>query len=108
MTKPAPIVVCIGKDCRKAAGFDELLASVRGLDHVDQASCQDLCHGPIVGLRIDGDLRWYDRIRTHKQRAALLRAVTSGRVPGDLRRLEIRKRRNELRHRGKTRRLRAV
>jgi hypothetical protein len=108
MSKPTCLLVCVGKDCRRSEGFDELLVAVRGLEHVEQAPCQDLCHGPIVAVRIDGELRWFDRIRKHKQRTAVLRAVASGRIGDDLRRLEIRKRRNELRHGGKTRRLRAA
>jgi hypothetical protein len=108
MGKPGCLVICVGKDCRRSSGFDELCADARRLDGVEQVPCQDLCHGPIVGLRIDGELRWYHRIRKHKHRAALVRAAADGRFVGALHDLEVRKRRNLLRHASKVRRLRAA
>jgi hypothetical protein len=101
-------VICVGKDCRTATGFDELRAAAGRLEGVEQVPCQDLCHGPIVGLRIDGELRWYHRIRKHKHRTALVRAVSDGHFIGALRDFEVRKRRNLIRHAAKVRRLRAA
>lgn len=97
MSAPACIVVCVGKDCRDSKGFDPLRRIASTVSGSMKAGCQGLCHGPIVGLRIDGDLRWVSHVRTAKMRNALLKAVARGSLPKRLLAHEVSKRRGVLR-----------
>lgn len=108
MSTPDAVIVCVGKDCRRAPGFDALLAAAARVPGSCQVPCQDLCHGPIVGVRIDGDVRWFHRIRKRGHREAVLRSVARGRFVRSLADREVRKRRQVVRHPGKVRAIRTA
>jgi hypothetical protein len=97
MSAPTCIVVCAGKDCRNAKGFAKLRRTAAGVPGSMEAPCQGLCHGPIVGLRVGGDIRWVSRVRSAKMRAALVKAAARGQLGKRLRAREVRARRGVLR-----------
>lgn len=110
MPHPPPaagLLVCTGKDCRHDTGFGAIMAMARSVDGASEVPCQGLCNGPVVGYRIDGELRWFTKVRSPKGRAAVAKMLHSGRVPGRLRKRESRKRRGELRSSRRVRRLNA-
>jgi hypothetical protein len=98
---PACLVVCAGKDCRNAKGFDMLCDTASACPGSLRAACQGLCHGPIVGVQTRHGIRWFSRVRTRKMRAALVTAATTGKISKRLRANEVRKRRNVVRHPGR-------
>jgi hypothetical protein len=98
---PACLVVCAGKDCRNAKGFDKLCDTAGSCTGSQQAACQGLCHGPIVGVQTRHGIRWFSRVRTRKMRAALVVAARTGEIGKRLRTNEVRKRRNVIRHPGR-------
>jgi hypothetical protein len=108
MSEPRCLLVCVGKDCRSSAGFGALVDAASQVRGSCEVPCQDLCHGPIVGVRIGDGLRWFHRIRGKRLRKALVRSVEQGRIDDELRELEVRGHRDELRHRKKVRPLRAA
>ncbi len=101
MAAPACLIVCAGKDCRGSKGFDALAEVASEERGSLQAPCQGLCHGPIVGVRIRGEVRWFDRIRNSKEREALVKAVRREHIGDRLGDHEVRSRRGELKHSGR-------
>ena len=100
------LLVCSGKDCRSAKGYGELLALAASLPGSQTVPCQSLCHGPIAGVSIAGDVRWYERVRTAKVRTRLARSVTTQTFVKSLKPNEIRKRRSVIRGAGRMRAIR--
>jgi (2Fe-2S) ferredoxin len=94
----ASVAVCVGKDCRAAKGFDKLVEAVAGTKHPKQVPCQENCKGPVVGLKVDGEIRWYERVRTKELRKAVLRAVERGELSAALRKVELKSKRGKVRH----------
>lgn len=103
MSKPVCLVVCTGKDCRADKGFAELVDAAADVKHAHQAPCQGLCHGPIAGVVVGGEMHWFARVRTKALRRALLDLVRTGHTPKALREHETRKHHGRLRHRGRLR-----
>lgn len=97
MSAPACIVVCVGKDCRSSKGFSKLRRAAAGVPGSMEVPCQGLCHGPVAGVRVGGDIRWVSRVRNGKMRAALVKAARRGRLSDRLHAHEVRKRRGVLR-----------
>lgn len=93
----AGVLVCTGKHCRKEKGFADLLATAAGTARAHEVPCQDVCKGPVGGCTIDGEVRWFAKLRKPKQQAALLRAFADGAVPDRLAKREQRKRRGQVR-----------
>jgi hypothetical protein len=93
MSEPFRLVVCTGSDCRKSKGFAKVLELATGIDGSTTVPCQDVCHGPVVGLERGGDIRWYARVRGDRRRVlvAVVRSESGRRV---LRSAEVRGRRN--------------
>ena len=100
MLKPAEpcLLVCTGKDCRDAKGYaavHELAAEVSGAVGVP---CQGICDGPVVGVRVRGELRWFGEVKGGKARRQLAQAV-AGEEPGKgLKAREARQHRGKLDH----------
>jgi (2Fe-2S) ferredoxin len=75
-----PVLVCTGKDCTKAGS--RLLCALLGDEaNVTRVGCQKVCEGPVVGIELDGELRWFERLDSDKARDALLEIVR-GEVDG--------------------------
>jgi hypothetical protein len=84
--------VCRG--CKgRAALVDQLCAHARsggpleGHLEIRFVRCQKICHGPVVGVPVDGRVEWFERMRKPKRVAALAKMVGRGkhRVPDRLR-----------------------
>lgn len=98
------LLVCTGKACRKAKGHQKLV--LLAVDHAGSLAvpCQGICDGPVVGIRTRRGVRWFRRVRG-KHRAALKRMFRTGKGRGALRTAEVKRRRDELRHPARARRL---
>lgn len=90
--------LCRSGDCRGAKGHDALReALVDAGVSVRAVNCQDICKGPVVGLKINRELRWYKRLRGRALRQALIKSVERGAPTTRLKAQEVRKRRGKLR-----------
>jgi (2Fe-2S) ferredoxin len=96
--EPDCLLVCAGKDCRGSSGFEALMDAAEHLPHAYATPCQGLCHGPIAGVRVDGRVHWYERVRTGKVRKQLIASVSEGRRRKALRVHEVRSRRDVVKH----------
>ena len=80
------VLLCAGKSCRKAKGFDELRGSLELLTTVKKVKCVDVCDGPVVGVRLPGETVWFERMRSEKVRGAVSALLANGaKVPKKLR-----------------------
>ena len=79
------VLLCSGKSCRKAKGYDELRASIGALAEVKTVKCIDVCEGPVVGVKLDGKTLWFERMRSDKVRAAVVTLLHQHRIPKKLR-----------------------
>lgn len=80
------VLLCAGKSCRKAKGFDQLRDSLEVLTKVKKVKCVDVCDGPVVGVRLRGETVWFERMRSEKVRNAVTALLAnSARVPKKLR-----------------------
>lgn len=92
-----PVHLCHGKPCRTGKGFRKMLALLDDLDaHRIPVRCQGICKGPVVGLTVEGELRWYRKLCGAKKRRALREALQTGRIRGKLKRCEVKKKRGKL------------
>lgn len=89
--------VCRGKDCRKHSGTRKIC------DMLDDAGvrwnavkCQKVCKAPVVGVKLDGRLTWYSKVRGREARQRLLKLIEGGK-PKKLKGLRVKKRTGKLR-----------
>ncbi|MGF1466939.1 MAG: (2Fe-2S) ferredoxin domain-containing protein [Sandaracinaceae bacterium] len=73
MSRRRTVYVCGGSSCRKALRKDgKLLALLEREDvSVESVRCQKVCESPVVGVAIDGNLEWFERVRSDKALHAL-------------------------------------
>jgi hypothetical protein len=93
----AKAYLCEGKDCRKRAKDTEALREIfeeAGL-RCERVRCQKICNAPVVGLKIDGTMQWFAKVRGKSGRKALRRFLRTG--DGPLRKLRSKKRSGKLR-----------
>lgn len=64
------VVVC--RKCKYHGCLTELLEA-RGDVSIQHVKCQKICHGPVVGLPVAGRMEWFERVRSLKELAALVR-----------------------------------
>ena len=65
------VLLCTGKACRKKAKIQaEILANLDGDTVIQPVRCQDICSGPVVGIRID-DRLVVQKLRKSKDASAL-------------------------------------
>jgi (2Fe-2S) ferredoxin len=79
------VLMCSGKSCRKAKGYDELLAGIGSLAEVKKVKCVDVCDGPVVGVKLDGKTVWFERMRSEKVHAAVTTLLHKRKIPKKLR-----------------------
>ena len=76
----ASVALCIGKDCRRRAEFDDLHSLLTGLPHIE-TKCLDVCKGPVVVVSPHSDDEIVlAMIRSRKERRDLRRSIVSGRA----------------------------
>jgi hypothetical protein len=61
------VYVC--KKCKRHSCVEEALAKVEA--KVVLVGCQKICSAPVAGLRVDGQMEWFDRLDTGKRLAGL-------------------------------------
>lgn len=88
------ILVCTGNRCRKALEKYGRLEKVVERLPVDVArvGCQKVCRGPVVGIAVDGEWQWFERMDSRKALDALVDLVEHDAIGKPLR-----KRRDEKR-----------
>ena len=101
MSKPVCLIVCTGKDCRGDKGYRQLVDMAAACEHSLQAPCQGLCDGPIVAIKNGDEVRWFSHAGSKSIRKMLAKALHTGHAKKDLRKLEVRKRRDTLRGAGR-------
>lgn len=75
----ASVALCVGKDCRRRAEFDDLHSLLTGLPHIE-TKCLDVCKGPVVVVSHSDDEIVLAMIRSRKERRDLRRSIVSGRA----------------------------
>lgn len=93
----AGLLVCTGKDCRGDKGFVDMVTLAADAARSHEVPCQGLCNGPVVGMHVEGELRWFSKMRSAKRRALVDTMLHTGKVPRQLRDHEARKHRGEIR-----------
>ena len=91
------LLVCTGKKCSRSKGFDALVLLAGSTSRAHEAPCQGLCKGPVVGLDVQGEVRWFAKVRGKKLRSRIQQLISTGRVPTQLRERESLKRRGQVR-----------
>ena len=93
------VLLCAGKSCRRAlAESDRAERFVARLPvAVGRVRCQKVCKGPVVGVRVDGEWLWFERMNSRKALEALAALVAEGRLAKPLARRRDRKRTGRLR-----------
>lgn len=93
----ADVHVCRGKDCRKHSGTRKIC------EMLDEAGvrytvvrCQKICKAPVVGVKLDGQLSWYSKLRGREAREKLLQLIERNK-PKKLRSHRVKKRAGKLR-----------
>ena len=93
------LLVCGGGHCRKMrarnARFDRSIA--RFSVDVEYVGCQKVCHGPVIGVAVDGDWQWFERMDSSKALRALEECIDDGTLGKPLRKRRNRKRTGKLR-----------
>jgi (2Fe-2S) ferredoxin len=77
----AEVYVCRGRDCRKHSGTRKLteLLDAAGVRWTP-VRCQKICKAPVVGVKSDGPVVWYAKVRGREARVKLARLIESGKA----------------------------
>ncbi len=86
---PRPeLLLCTGSHCRKRLAREPRVE--RTLDalpvEVVRVGCQKVCRGPVVGVSLDGEWQWFERMDSKKALRALGELVAHGELAKPLRR----------------------
>ena len=61
------VLLCTGKSCRKKAKVQaEILANLDEDIVIQPVRCQDVCSGPVIGLKVRGRWEWFKKLRKAK------------------------------------------
>lgn len=93
------VTVAVCRKCEQHACLAQILADRQGVT-VELVRCQKICHGPVAGIEVDGQMEWFENVEGNKAIAALLRMTrrpSLDRIPKPLRRRRVRSRAGKLR-----------
>jgi hypothetical protein len=95
----APAVrLCRGSDCTKERRAQErVLELVTGRARVIPVKCQKVCDGPVLGLEIEGEIEWFERVSGKAARAALAAWLDDGTLQKALQKRRVKKRSGRIR-----------
>ena len=99
--EPACLLVCLDDDCKKSTGYHQLLTAARRVDGAIGVQCQGICHGPVAGVTVKGEVRWFEKIRDSKRRRQVIDATKNGHLAHALTDHEDRARRGKVKARRK-------
>jgi (2Fe-2S) ferredoxin len=71
------VYLCTGKSCRKMRRESAALRESLGVARIREVDCQGVCDGPVVGVEVDGEVAWFERVDSDKARRQL-RAFVDG------------------------------
>ncbi len=92
------VFVCNGPDCRKHKAERKKLVAIAREGGVElSVGCQKICKGPAVGVAVDGELAWFGKLRTKRDRKGLKKLLETGEVSNDLEARRVTKRAGKLR-----------
>jgi hypothetical protein len=91
------ILICGGSSCKKKPKKHKaLLRSLKDVATLEDVRCQDICHGPVVGVTLKGRIEWLERLDTRKSREALVKLATHGKLGKSLKKRRVKKRAGRL------------
>tara|TARA_B100001093_G_scaffold288108_1_gene275248 strand:- start:617 stop:907 length:291 start_codon:yes stop_codon:yes gene_type:complete len=95
--KKPRVLICNGRDCRKAKLSRKKLEGILG-DSVRPVAvrCQKICSGPVVGVQHNDQLTWFKKLK-EKDVIALVQLMDQGKIPKRLRGKRVKKRAGKLR-----------
>ena len=95
----ATVLLCAGKSCRRAnAESDRAERFVARLPvDVARVRCQKVCRGPVLGVCVEGEWQWFERMNSRKALEALATLVEDGTLAKPLAKRRHRKRAGRLR-----------
>lgn len=98
MTKLPKVRICQGKSCRKRrAEVATLRQRLEGRARLEEVDCQKICEGPVVGLKVDGTLEWFESMDSPKSVDALVVLLETGQLDRPLAKRRVDKRSGRLR-----------
>ena len=85
--KRRQLLLCRGGSCRKSLRKKKGLKDELALLPVDvsRVGCQKICKGPVVGVEVDGQLEWFERMGSKKAVRELCELVRKDEIPKPLR-----------------------
>jgi hypothetical protein len=93
MRGPVPeVLLCTGKHCRGTDAHRKLTALLGQGADVIEVGCQSVCDGPVCGVRMNGELTWFDDLSGRRTREALRSLLTTGEMRRRLRSRVVAKR----------------
>jgi hypothetical protein len=93
MAKRQTVHVCSGKRCvDHPKRRQELVSALEGVANVDDCGCVKICHGPVAGLLVDGQLEWFRGLHSGKSIKQLRKLVKAGKLSQSLAKLRVPKR----------------
>ena len=92
------VLLCTGKSCRKKAKVQaEILANLDEDIVIQPVRCQDVCSGPVIGLKVGGRWEWFKKVRKAKDANAVNKTLRRDKVSDGLKKLHVKKRSGKLR-----------
>lgn len=88
---PTTVVVC--RKCKHQDCLIDVLGAHADVS-IQRVRCQKICDGPVVGLLVGGRMEWFERVRSLKEVAALVRLTKSkhsSAIPKPLRKRRVKK-----------------
>ena len=81
-SQPKTVLLCTGKSCRKKAKVQaEILANLDEDIGIQPVRCQDVCSGPVIGLKVRGRWEWFKKLRKAKDAHAVNRPFGATKSP---------------------------
>ena len=81
MVRPL-VFVCQGRTCSRSRDHDALVRAICKVGDVQLVRCQKICHGSVVGIALNQELEWFERVRSPKLRRLIRKAAVRGKRKG--------------------------
>jgi (2Fe-2S) ferredoxin len=92
MTKLPKIHLCDGKKCAAKGGHHALHEALEPIARIHAMRCQGICRGPVVALKVDGVMEWFERVNKTKARQRLVELLRTGAMSKTLAKRRLAKR----------------
>ncbi|MBW2522855.1 MAG: hypothetical protein JRI23_01705 [Deltaproteobacteria bacterium] len=90
------VYVCSGKRCSDhPKRHKQLVRTIEEEGRVVDCGCVKICHGPVAGLEIDGQLEWFRGLHSHKSIERFRKLVEKGKLSKSLEKRRVSKRRGK-------------